>query len=318
MTDKKIELTLAHSPDSDDLVMWWPLVGQRGPDGTPVDGPLGEPAIDTGRYRFALASDEVETLSAAAQGGEGADITAISCAAWPAMAGQYAITACGGSFGEGYGPKVVARHDDARFTEGDIASLTAPGVRIGIPGVRTTAYLTLRLMAGKVEVQPLPFEDVVPALVKGAVDVGVLIHEAQLTFAGDGLRAIADVGAWWHAETGLPLPLGLNVIRRDLDGRFGAGTVEEVARLLGDSVRIARERIDDSKAYLRLHAAGRPEWTDDALVDRYLSMYVSGMSADMGRAGVEAIERLLDAGAVAGLIDAVDSVDVVGLAEAAS
>ena len=143
---EQIELTLAHSPDSDDLVMWWPLVGQRGPDGAPVPGSLGEPAIDTGRYRFVLASDEVETLSAAAQGGAGADITAISCAAWPAMASRYAITACGGSFGEGYGPTVVARHDDARFTEGDIESLTMPGVQLGIPGVRTPAYLPLPVL----------------------------------------------------------------------------------------------------------------------------------------------------------------------------
>lgn len=308
-----VELTLAHSPDSDDLVMWWPLVGQRGPDGRAVEGDLGRPVIDTGRYRFRLVSDEVEALSAAAQSGAGADITAVSCAAWPGMADRYAITACGGSFGEGYGPKVVVRADDGRFVEEDLSLLTREGVRIGVPGVRTTAYLTLRLMVGEVDAVPLPFEGVVPAVRAGQVDAGLLIHEAQLTFAGDGLRAVADVGAWWTQETGLPLPLGLNVIRRDLDERYGAGTVQEVARLLGASVRVARQRLEDSKAYLRLHAQGRPEWRDGALVDRYLSMYVSAMSQDMGTRGVEAIERLLDAGAVAGLVDEVASVDVVGM-----
>lgn len=302
MTDEKIVLRLAHSPDSDDLVMWWPIVGGEGG---------GEPVVDTGRFRFEPVARDVERLNKEAagegvnRGGGGYDITAISAATYPRVADRYVVTRCGGSFGEGYGPKVVVRKD-ASIKCAICLGSTDPV--IAVPGVNTTAFMVLNMVLGR---EPrfveMPFEQIMDAVVGGErAGAGLLIHEAQLMFASAGLREVVDLGQWWQGEHDLPLPLGLNVIRRDLDDRFGPGSCEEVAAILGQSVAYAREHADESRRFLAQQAGARPEWRDEELVDRYLSMYVSDLSADMGERGVRALQRLYEAGAEAELCEAVE------------
>ena len=308
-----IELTLAHSPDSDDLVMWWPLTGQLSPDGTPVSGPLGEPAIDTGRFSFRTIPADIEALNRRARDHEqhvSYDITAISAHTYPHVRDRYRITLGGGSFGEGYGPKVVVRTDSSIKCAG---CLSGQDPLIAVPGTNTTAFLTLSLMLGAETHREVPFRhevmlfSAIPgAVADGRVDAGLLIHEAQLTFEELGLRVVADLGTWWSTQPGsehgdLPLPLGLNVIRRDLDERFGPGSVAEVSELLSKSIAHAREHADASYAYLQLHGTDRPEWNDRELVDRYLRMYVSELTHDMGNRGRLALHALLERGHRAGL-----------------
>jgi len=301
MTTAPVTLTLAHSPDADDLVMWWPLVGVRDASGDPVEGELGAPRIDTGRYRFELVARDVEELNRAAiDGGAPYDITAISCAAYPKLADRYAITRSGGSFGENYGPRAVVREDSPLRTLDD---LRGADPLVAIPGVNTSASLTLHLIAPGVRTEPMLFSEIPGAVAAGRADAGVLIHEAQLTVEGSGLREIGDLGTWWHSETGgEPLPLGLNVIARSLDDRHGPGTGAEVSELLSRSIATALGDRDASRLYLRLNSADKPEWNDPALVDRYLEMYVSPMTLHMGERGRAAIERFLARGVREGLV----------------
>lgn len=305
-----IELNLAHSPDSDDLVMWWPLVGVRHPDGTPVEGELGKPQVDTGPFRFNLVARDVEELNKLVIGaGQETpyDITAISCATYPAIADRYALTRAGGSFGENYGPRVVVSQDSPYQTLKDLEA--RPGT-VAIPGVNTSAYMTLRLALGKIDYREMLFSDIPAAVAGGEADAGLLIHEAQLTYEELGLREIGDMGRWWYQETGKPLPLGLNVIRRDLDERFGGGTSERLAGVLNASVRCCVEMGEASRMYLRLNKGDRTEWDDPELVDRYLAMYVSGLTLDMGETGREAIELFLGTAADEGLCPRVENLTV--------
>jgi 1,4-dihydroxy-6-naphthoate synthase len=305
-----IELNLAHSPDSDDLVMWWPLVGVRHPDGTPIDGDLGQPQVDTGPFRFNLVARDVEELNKIVVGRDDAnayDITAISCAAYPKIADRYAITKAGGSFGENYGPRLVARSDSPLST---IEDLRAQGGVVAIPGVNTSAYMTLRMAVGEVETREMLFSDIPGAVARGEADAGLLIHEAQLTFGEMQLREIGDMGQWWNAETGKPLPLGLNVIRSDLDSRYGDGTCEQLASVLNASVHCCVEMGEASRMYLQLNKGDRTEWDDPELVDRYLSMYVSGLTLDMGERGRDAIESFLGRATEAGLCPRVEKLTV--------
>lgn len=305
-----IELNLAHSPDSDDLVMWWPLVGVRHPDGRPIDGPLGTPQVDTGPFRFNLIARDVEQLNKLVVGEDQPDtydITAISCAAYPRIADRYAITSSGGSFGENYGPRLVARGDSDLKS---ISDLRSKGGLVAIPGVNTSAYMTLRLAVGEIETREMLFSDIPGAVARGEVDAGLLIHEAQLTFGEMRLREIGDMGKWWNNETGKPLPLGLNVLRLDLDERFGSGTCETLARVLNDSVRCCVEMGEASRMYLQLNKGDRTEWDDPELVDRYLAMYVSGLTLDMGERGRDAIGSFLGRAADAGLCPRVEKLIV--------
>ncbi|MEM1329917.1 MAG: MqnA/MqnD/SBP family protein [Planctomycetota bacterium] len=307
-------LTLAHSPDSDDLVMWWPLVGVTDARGQPLEGNLGKPAIDTGGFRFDLLAEDVQALNRRAIERGDLDITAISAHAYPHLSDRYRITSCGGSFGEGYGPKLVAKRDDGPASLSDLA-----GKRLAVPGVHTTAYLTLQLLAHEAGVSPdaiqaveRPFEEVAGAVASGEADAGLLIHEAQLTIARDAeLGVVLDLGAAWQEARGLPLPLGLNVIKRDLDDRYGPGSCARVSAILSASVEHAVTNPDTSKLLLRKRAHERPEWNDDALVDKYLSMYVSDLTRDMGEAGTGALEALLGEGARLGLCPHPGPIDLV-------
>ena len=176
-----IELNLAHSPDSDDLVMWWPLIGVRNPDGSPIEGELGKPQVDTGRFRFNLLARDVEELNKLVIGSDSAyDITAISCATYPAISDRYAMTSAGGSFGENYGPRVVVSNDSPFET---LEDLRGSACTVGIPGINTSAYMGLRMAIGDFTHQELLFSDIPGAVANKQVDAGLLIHEAQLTYS---------------------------------------------------------------------------------------------------------------------------------------
>lgn len=310
-SDDRPVLTLGHSPDADDMVMWWPLVGMRTPDGRPVDGPEGEPAIVSDRFRFETIPDDVQRLNRRAIERGDLDITAISAHAYPYLKDRYRITRSGASMGEGYGPKLVVRSDAKAATPEELFDGVTPVV--AVPGVHTTAYLTLRLLLGRdFEVREMLFSEIPGAVARGEVDAGLLIHEAQIAFEQLGFRRLMDLGEAWSNRRNMPLPLGLNVLKRDLDDRYGEGGVDEVAGLLGRSVRHAREQAATSKKFLLLHADARPEWRDEDLVDRYLAMYVSGLTLDMGDQGRRALEALLGDGYRAGLCPDPGPIDLAG------
>lgn len=269
--DDRPILTLAHSPDPDDAFMWWPLTG----------------AIDTGRFRFELVPQDIQSLNERAIATGDLDITAISIHTYPHVKDRYALTSCGSSMGDGYGPRVVAREprpDGAQW-------LADPNTRVATPGFQTTAHLVYRMMLRGAEPNAiaLPFDRILDAVVNGDVDAGIVIHEGQLTYADAGLSLIVDLGAWWRGETGLPLPLGGNAIRRDLDKRFGAGTMEDVTAILARSLEHALAEREESVAFAMQHARG----LDSATADEFISMYVNRLTIDAGERGVDAIQALL-------------------------
>lgn len=286
-----VRLRLAHSPDPDDAFMWWPLVG-RDDEG---------PAIDVGRFRFDLVHDDIEALNRRAEGGD-LEITALSCARYPAVAGRYALTACGASMGDGYGPKLVAR------AACDAAALR--GARIAVPGRLTSAFGALSLLLGPGAFEPVeaPFDAIEGIVAGGEVDAGVVIHEGQLTYARSGLHLVEDLGAWWMREHGGPMPLGVNAIRRDLEELHGPGTLLEVARLLRRSVEHALAHRDEAIEYALRFARG----IDAATADRFVAMYVNRWTLAFGPEGEAAVRRFLAALAGAGLVPAVDPIFVGG------
>ena len=304
-------VTLAHSPDPDDAFMWWPITGMVSPAGEPLPGNLGRPAIDTGRFAFRAVPADIETLNRRAAAAADLDITALSARAYADAAGAYVLTACGSSFGDGYGPKVVCRAASTLRCEGCLKSQKPV---IAVPGARTTAFLVLSLVIGEsFELVEMPFDRIIDAVAEGRVGAGLIIHEGQLTFADRGLRQVLDVGAWWKERTGLPLPLGVNAVKRDLDARFGAGTPAEVAAILRRSVAYAMEHRERSIEYAMGFAMAN---TGGGLVtrervERFVDMYVNRWTTDMGDRGREAITRLLAEGARAGLCPAVGAVEVV-------
>lgn len=305
-----IELTLGHSPDPDDAFMWWPIA--------PLPGSGLTPSIDTGGFRFTPLAMDISELNgrAAAQGD--LDITAISMFALAQVADRYMLTHCGASMGMGYGPKLLARGaGSARRADlpqtGPLGiGWLRPGMKVAIPGERTTAYLVLRLMLGErsqgIEFVPMPFDRIIPALLRGDVDAGLVIHEAQVTYQDSGLELIADLGAWWTDTTRLPLPLGANAVRRDLDERFGKGTLTRLCGVLEASIRHALEHRERGLDYAMRFAGDTPRM----LADRFISLYVNDLTLDMGVVGVSAVRELLGRATGAGLGSGGDAVDVVG------
>lgn len=335
----KPTLTLAHSPDADDVVMWWPLGDvERG----------RPPAIDTGPWLFQPLQLDIQEANDRAIRHADLDITAISAHTYPHVQDLYRITSCGASMGENYGPKLVCKADAAASwfspaapdvwhacssgqaceepgapdmavqSHGHATLSVAPNPAepptIAVPGTKTTAFLVLSLMLGPRRFKPLPmrFDRVAEAVTTGQADAGLLIHEAQLTFEDQGLRKLADLGEWWNRRHGLPLPLGLNVVARSLDTRFGPGATDRLARILAASVRHAVAHRERSRRFLLEHPDCKPEWEDAALLDRYLRMYVSPLSIDLGQAGRDALATLFQEGATAGLCPPVPMVDVAG------
>ena len=280
-TASKRMITLAHSPDPDDAFMFYALA-------------VG--AIPTGPYHFEHELADIETLNRRALAGE-VDLTAASFAAYPYLAKRYQLLACGASVGDGYGPLLVA----------PLPSASLAGSTIAIPGERTTAVLALRLYARAeapglpLATRVFPFDEIPAAVASGEADLGLLIHEGQLTYADEGLHAIVDLGAWWRETTGLPLPLGGNAVRRDL----GPDVTADLAVLLKASIEHGLAH----RAAALAHAAGYGRGLTDARTDRFVGMYVNEWTLDLGERGRHAVAELLARAAAAGLVPAVGPID---------
>jgi len=280
-------LTLAHSPDPDDVFMWWPLGSEH-----------EAPVFDTGAFRFRPLAEDIQVLNRRAISEGDLDITAISVHAYPHIKDRYRLTSCAGSFGEGYGPKLVVPQSVKDRVSNPLSFVTDPETVVAVPGVNTTAFLVLRILAGKdFRYTAMPFDEIPGAVERGKATAGLLIHDAQLTYARHGLTELLDIGVWWNDAKRLPLPLGGNAIRRDLDKRFGSGTSQTVGRLLYRSIAHALANREEGMQRI----ASRYPGLDRATLDRYLGMYVSVRTLDPGDDGRRAIEELLRLGHSCGL-----------------
>lgn len=270
---------VAHSPDSDDAFMFYALA---------------EGKIDTEGLRYVHELQDIETLNRRAMRGE-LQVTAVSIHAYAYLADRYALLSHGASMGDRYGPRLVARTPMART---DIR-----GKRIAIPGTLTSAYLTLRLFEPDFEPVVVPFDQIEDVVADGEVELGLLIHEGQLTFADKGLHLVQDLGEWWFGETGLPLPLGGNVVRKDL----GDTLTRQISKHLRDSIAYGLKHrtaaLDHSMQYARGLARER--------ADTFVGMYVNDWTLDYGDRGRRAVEMLLQRGVEAGIIDRPVSVEFV-------
>jgi 1,4-dihydroxy-6-naphthoate synthase len=266
------EITVAHSPDSDDAFMFYGLATNK---------------VRVPGLRFTHTLCDIETLNRRAMEGEGVyDVTAISFHAYPYIQDHYALMPCGGSVGEGYGPMIVAPR---AYSTTEIKKK-----RIAVPGTLTTAYLVLKLFAPGIETEIVPFDQIIPQVLEGKHEAGLIIHEGQLTFDRSGLHRIVDLGKWWQKVTGLPLPLGGNAIRRNL----GPGLMEQVATALRDSIQYALDHREEALAYAMQFARD----LDSQMADKFVGMYVNERTLDYGPDGREAVRRLLDMGHRAGII----------------
>jgi 1,4-dihydroxy-6-naphthoate synthase len=275
------EITIAHSPDSDDAFMFYGLATNK---------------VRVPGFKFTHTLTDIETLNHRAINEAFYDVTAISFHAYPYLQDNYTLMACGGSVGEGYGPMVVAPR---KLTLADMKK-----TRIAVPGTLTTAYLTLKLFAPEVETVTVPFDKIMAAVVSGEFDAGLIIHEGQLTYANDGLVKALDLGQWWREETGLPLPLGGNAIRRTL----GMETMLTTTNALRDSIQHALDHREEALSYAMQFARD----LDPALANQFVGMYVNERTLNYGEDGREAIRKLLDMGFDRGIIPHRAEVDFVG------
>jgi 1,4-dihydroxy-6-naphthoate synthase len=274
-------IRVGHSPDSDDAFMFYALTHDK---------------IDTGGLRFVHQLEDIETLNRRALRGE-LEVSAVSIHAFAHLTDRYALLASGSSMGDRYGPTVITR-DPATLAD-------LRGRTIAIPGTLTTAYLTLQLCMGSdVPVTVMPFDQILPAVAEGRADVGLIIHEGQLYYGDRGLHKVVDLGQWWHDQTGLPLPLGGNVVRKDL----GDDLVLRVARLLRESIVYALEHRQEALDYALRYARD----LDPALADRFVGMYVNDWTVDYGPRGREAVRTLLGRAAEAGLVPSPVDVQFIG------
>jgi 1,4-dihydroxy-6-naphthoate synthase len=261
---------VAHSPDSDDAFMFYALADDR---------------IDTDGLRYVHELQDIETLNQRARHGE-LEVTAVSIHAYAYIADRYALLPHGASMGDQYGPRLVARET---MTRADVK-----GLRIAVPGPLTSAYLALRLYEPEFTPVWTPFDQIEDVVERGEVDAGLLIHEGQLTFAARGLHLVADMGVWWHGETGLPLPLGGNVVRKDL----GEDTIRLVSRHLRESIAYAL----DHRAPALDHAMRFARGLEKGEADTFVGMYVNDWTLDYGVRGREAVRLFLRRGVEAGVI----------------
>jgi 1,4-dihydroxy-6-naphthoate synthase len=266
-------IRVAHSPDSDDAFMFYALAAGK---------------VDTGDRSYAHELADIETLNRRALAGD-LDVTAVSFHAYAHLADRYALLAHGASVGDRYGPRLVARESRPSDPRAALANRL-----VGIPGELTTACLALRLYQSAARTRVLPFDAIEAAVLNGEVEVGLLIHEGQLTFADRGLVLWEDLGEWWAGQTGLPLPLGGNVVRKDL----GGAVVRDVARDLKASIVWGLEHRAETLAHALRYARGM----DAARTDRFVGMYVNDYTVDLGSTGRAAVQRLLDEGHRAGIL----------------
>lgn len=275
------EISIAHSPDSDDAFMFYGLATNK---------------VRVPGYKFTHTLTDIEALNRRAIDEAFYDVTAISFHAYPYLQDKYTLMACGGSVGEGYGPMIVA----PRKLSLDAVKKT----RIAVPGTLTTAYLTLKLFAPEVETAVVPFDKIIPAVVSGEFEAGLIIHEGQLTYANDGLVKLLDLGQWWRDQTGMPLPLGGNAIRRSL----GEETLLATTNALRDSIQHALDNREAALDYAMQFARD----LDPALANRFVGMYVNDRTLNYGEDGREAIKKLLEMGYDRGIIPHRANVDFVG------
>jgi 1,4-dihydroxy-6-naphthoate synthase len=277
ITEGKREITVAHSPDSDDAFMFYGLATNK---------------VRVPGLRFTHTLCDIETLNRKAMEGV-YDVTAISFHAYPYIQDHYALLPSGGSVGDGYGPMIVAPR---AYSVSDIKHK-----RIAVPGTLTTAYLVLKLFAPGIETDVVPFDQIIPQVLEGKQEAGLIIHEGQLTYDKSGLHRIVDLGKWWQKVTGLPLPLGGNAIRRSL----GPELMSSVASALRESIQYALDHREEALAYAMQFARD----LDSQLADKFVGMYVNERTLDYGPDGREAVRRLLDMGHAAGIIPQESRVD---------
>lgn len=269
-------IRVGHSPDPDDAFMFHALANGK---------------IDTGDFHFKHELVDIETLNRRAFQGE-LELTAVSIHAYAHLADRYVLCSCGASMGDQYGPMVVAK-EPRRVEE-------LPRLSIAVPGTLTSAFLAVRLCVGReINHTVVPFDQIIQAVERGEyrgqpIDAGLIIHEGQLTYADRGLALVVDLGKWWHGETGLPLPLGANAIRRDL----GPDVIREVQRLLKESIQYGLAHREEALEYALQY--GRD--LDHARADRFVGMYVNDWTLDFGDKGREAVRLFLRRGYEAGII----------------
>jgi len=264
-------ITVGHSPDPDDAFMFYALAHDK---------------LDTGNLQFRHELQDIETLNRRALRGE-LEVTAVSIHAYAHLLEKYALLPSGCSMGDRYGPMVVARRP---LTVEQLRPLT-----IAVPGTMTTAFLALRLLLPEgFRHEVLPFDQIIGAVASGMFDAGLIIHEGQLTFQDQGLHLVVDLGVWWQERTGLPLPLGGNVVRRDL----GDQSIRLISRLLKQSIRYGLEHRQDALTYALKYARDM----DRGLADRFVGMYVNDWTLDYGERGRAAVQRLLEEAHKAGVI----------------
>ncbi len=268
-TDTKT-ITLAHSADSDDAFMFYALATNK---------------IDTGDIEFEHVLKEIQTLNEEAARGT-YDVTAISFHAYAYVADKYALLPHGASIGDNYGPVVVSNDE--------LAASELSHAKIAVPGTLTSAFLALRIFNSDFAYEVVPFDQIIQTVTEGRCDAGLLIHEGQLFYHTKGLQKVLDLGEWWRQKTGLPLPMGGNAIRRDID----ADTTRKVSQLLLDGIRYSLEHRQDALEYAMQFARDM----DSSLADRFVSMWVNELTLDYGERGREAVRRLLLEGFERGII----------------
>jgi 1,4-dihydroxy-6-naphthoate synthase len=277
-TEKEpVEIKLAHSPDSDDAFMFYALATHK---------------LPTPGYKYTHTLSDIQSLNEAALT-ETYDVTAVSFAAYPSLRDKYVLLDCGASFGEGYGPIVVSAKS---LKPQDLA-----GKRVGVPGLKTSAYLTLKLYEPNFEPVVMPFDKIIDAVQNNLVEAGLLIHEGQLFFPGKGLHKVIDLGIWWQEQTGLPLPLGGNAVRRALGPRLG----RQIAKTIRDSVSYGLEHREEALNYAMQFAREM----DTELADKFVGMYVNKWTLGYGEKGKKAVKELIARGTKAGLLPAPPTVD---------
>ncbi len=265
------EITVAHSPDSDDAFMFYALAKDK---------------LNTGGLKINQALKDIQSLNVDAINGV-YEVSAISFAAYPQVADRYALMPCGASMGYKYGPMVIARKP---LTREELKNTT-----VAIPGLLTTAYLVLRLWEPELNVVVVPFDRILDAVATGQVEAGLLIHEGQLTYKQLGAEKIVDLGQWWYEETKLPLPLGGNVVRKDL----GPQLIKQVTQLLRDSIVYSLEHRPQALEYALTFARDM----ERDLVDKFVGMYVNELTVDYGEDGRQALRKLFAMAYEKGLLD---------------
>lgn len=286
-------IRIGHSPDPDDAFMWYPLANF--PDKTGPGGKTYTPTIDTGPYDFVHVLEDIQSLNDRAERAE-LEITAISIHQYPYVAKNYALTSCGSSMGDNYGPMVVSKK---KLTIDDL-----PKIKIAIPGRRTTAFLALSLLLNNsnLDYEVVMFDQIIPAVVQGKFDAGLIIHEGQLTYSDAGLNCVVDLGKWWTQSRNLPLPLGGNAIRRDLAHEMGP-----ICTILRRSIEYALAHRQDAVEYALNYARDMGA----SLADQFVGMYVNEWTLDYGPRGRQAVRQLLTEAAQAKLIPDCGEIDLV-------